>query len=162
MSNPKSAAPASTAQASPEAKTVSGPTTAVSSTPSPSPKFDPTTAEVVKLLTLPLIKLRAGITVYIKPVEPMFQAKPQKNAKPAEGEADKKPPTLMHVVDLETGELAQIIPGSILADIFNDDYPNNGYVGKGFRITVGEQKAVQGGGGKRYNQYTVAEIKLPS
>lgn len=124
--------------------------------------WDPTTAEVIKVLTLPLIKLRAGLTVYIKPTEPMFQAKPQKNApKSEDGDGIKKPPTLMHCVDLTTGELAQIIPGTILADIFNDDYPNNTYVGRGFKIVVGEQKSVQGGGGKRYNQYTVAEIKLP-
>lgn len=123
--------------------------------------WDPTTAEVVKVLTLPLLKLRAGITIYIKPTEPMFQAKPQKNIK-EDDDASKKPPTLMHCVDLQTGELCQIIPGSILADIFNDDYPNQTYVGRGFKIVVGEQKAVQGGGGKRYNQYTVSEIKLPS
>jgi hypothetical protein len=146
----------------PAAASASAPAAATSATAAnATKKFDPATAKVVKLLTLPLIKLRAGLTVYIKPLEPMFQAKPQKNVK-EDDDAAKKPPTLMHVMDLETGELAQIIPGTILADIFNDDYPNQTYVGRGFKIVVGEQKAVQGGGGKRYNQYTVAEIELPA
>lgn len=143
---------------------VSAPAAAATATAAPatSAKWDPTTAEVVKVLTLPLLKLRAGLTIFIKPTEKMFQAKPQKNVKADSEDANKKPPTLMHCIDLQTGEQVQIIPGSILADIFNDDYPNDTYVGRGFKIVVGEQKAVQGGGGKRYNQYTVSEIKLPS
>ncbi len=135
-------------------------TTAVPDAPSARPVFDKTKIKVVKILTLPLLKLRAGVTIYIKVLDKMYQAKPQKNVK--DEDADKKPPMLMSVLNLETGEIAQIIPGSVLADIFHDEYPNATYIGKGFEIAVGEQKAVQGCGGKRYNQYTVTEIELPS
>jgi hypothetical protein len=135
--------------------------TTAASVPTASPrKFNPADAKVVKVLTLPLIKLRAGMVVYVQPLKAMYEAKPIKNAKP--DDKDKKPPTLLDVVNLETGELAQIILGTVLADIFNDEYPQGAYVKKGFKIEVGEQKASQAGGGKRYNQYSVFEIELPS
>lgn len=121
-------------------------------------RFDPTTVTIKKVLTVPLIKLRAGMTIYVKALAAMFEAKPIKNAK--EADKDKKAPTLLQVLDLETGALAQIILGTILADIFNDEYPQNAYIGKGFKIIVGEQKASQAGGGKRYNQYEVYEIEI--
>jgi hypothetical protein len=134
-------------------------TTAVPAVPS-TRKFNPADLKVVKVLTLPLIKLRAGMVVYVQPLKAMYEAKPIKNAKP--DDKDKKPPTLLDVVNLETGELAQIILGTVLADIFNDEYPQGAYVKKGFKIEVGEQKASQAGGGKRYNQYSVFEIELPA
>lgn len=159
MSNPQKST-AATAPAVPNAS-ASAPAAAATATAAPA-KFDPSKAKVLKLLTLPLIKLRAGLTIYIKALEPMFVAKANKKEEKGDDGEPRKPPTLMHVLDLESGELAQIIPGTILADIFNDDYPNQTYVGRGFKIVVGEQKSVQGGGGKRYNQYTVAEIELPA
>lgn len=125
----------------------------------PAKPWNPADAKVLKVLTLPLIKIRAGITVHVKPTAPFYLAKPQKVK---EGEEAETPPTLLNVVNLETGEEAQIILGTMLRDIFADDYPESSYVNRGFRIICGEQKAAKSGGGKRYNQYTVVEIELPA
>lgn len=122
-------------------------------------KFVP---KVLKVITLPLIKLRPGSELFVQVVSPMFLADAIKNPKPLkEGETAQKPPMLVNVMDLETGEAAQIIPGQILQDIFTDKYPKETYVGKGFWIKVGEKKG--GGGGRSgYNTYTVSEIEVPA
>lgn len=118
--------------------------------------------KVLKLVTLPLFKLKAGSEIFVKILDKAYKATPIKNEAPAKpGEAPKEPPMLVNVLKLDTGELGQIIPGSLLIDILNDQYPNDSYVRKGFWIKVGDQKASAGGGGKRYNTYTVSEIELP-
>ena len=129
----------------------------VASNPVPGP-FVP---KVVKQVTMPLFKLRAGSEIYIKITGKMFLSKPIKGDKPKEGEKAKEPPTLIPVVKLDTGEIGQIIAGSVLRDIFTDEYPNETYVNKGFWIVVTEQKESKAGGGRRYNNYTVSEIEVP-
>lgn len=120
--------------------------------------FDPTTAAIIRVVTVPLHKLRAGDVLYCKALKAIYQAKPLKNDKDSD---DKEAPHMLDIVNLQTGELEQVICGASLIGIFEDEYPNNAYVGKGFKITVGDQKASKGGGGKRYNTYTVFEIALP-
>ena len=119
-------------------------------TPNPS-TFVP---KIIKVVTVPLLKLRAGMTVHVKIEAPMEKGKVQKN------EPDKEPATLLRVTNLETGELCQIIVGAALHGIFDDEYPEASYVGRGFQIVIGEQKDSKAGGGKRYNQYTVNEIEV--
>jgi hypothetical protein len=64
------------------------------------------------------------------------------------------PPQLAQVIDLTTGEVVQIIIGSVLESELKREYPNDTYVGKGFSI----QKAkIQG---KRYAAYQIAELEL--
>jgi hypothetical protein len=118
-------------------------------------KFVP---KIVKQITLPLFKIRAGDTIYVKVIDKAYRAAALK--KPSD-DPNKLPPMLLNVVNLESGELGQIIPGEILMDLLNDTYPSDGYVKKGFMIKVGDQKASAGGGGKRYNTYSLAEIELP-
>ena len=122
-------------------------------------KFVP---KVLKVLTVPLLKLRPGMTVYVKITDPMEKAAPLKHASPPkDGEKGKEPPTLIKCINLETGEVCQVIAGLILFDLLNDTYPKQSYVGKGFSLNVSEQKASAGGGGKRYNTYNVSEIEVP-
>lgn len=137
------------------AKTETAPTASASPTPAPVTPgaFVP---KVIKQVTLPLWKLRAGGELFVKITEKMQIAKALKN-QTAEDKA-KEPPTLINAVKLDTGEVGQFIAGSVLRDIFNDEYPNNSYVGKGFWIKVEAQKDSKAGGGRRYNNYTVAEI----
>jgi hypothetical protein len=64
------------------------------------------------------------------------------------------PPQLAQVIDLTSGEVVQIIIGSVLESELKREYPNDAYVGKGFSI----QKAkIQG---KRYAAYQIAELEL--
>ena len=124
--------------------------TPAAAAPAPA-KFVP---KVVKQVSQNLLKLRAGSTVYVKVTEKMAKAKPIKNGK----DAKKEPPTLLPVVNLETGDAQVIIAGSVLVDLLNDEYPKDAYVGRGFMIAVLEKK---GSGERTYNTYNVAEIELP-
>ncbi len=121
--------------------------------------FDPTTAKVVKQVTVPLHKLKVGDVIYVKVMKAIELAKEMRNKKP--GDEDKKPPHLMQIIDLQTGALENIIIGMTLVDEFNDSYPGESYVGRGFKIAVLEQKQTTGGGGKRYNTYAITEIEIP-
>ena len=116
----------------------------------------PFTPKKVRAVTVPLHQLREGSVLHCKVEGPMELGKPE----PAvEGKPPKEPVTLMRVINLETGELEQIICGAALRGIFKDNYPNDSYVGKGFTITVGEQKKSKNGGGS-YNTYLVDEIEV--
>lgn len=113
--------------------------------------------KVLRVVTMPLWKLRAGMEIFVKITGKMEVSKPIKGEK----DKTKEPPTLVPSVKLDTGEVGQFIAGSVLKDILNDTYPNDGYVGKGFWIRVEAQKESKEGGGRRYNNYRVDEIEVP-
>lgn len=115
--------------------------------------------KVIKQVSTNLLKLRAGMTVFVKVTAAMHTAKRLKKES-AEDKA-KEPPTLLPVINLETGEVQSIIVGSVLKDLIDDEYPKQGYVGHGFQIALKEQKDAKAGGGRRYNTYDLAEIALP-
>jgi hypothetical protein len=64
------------------------------------------------------------------------------------------PPMLAQVVNLTTGEINQIIVGSILQSELEREFPEHGYVGRGFQI---RKSKIQG---KRYAAYQIAELEL--
>lgn len=108
--------------------------------------------KVKKLLTLPLLKIKADETVYVQIKGAMYLAKaqPPKDGKPAE-----TPPTLATAVNLETGELCQIICGEVMKSTLAENYPDNEYIDKGFSVTMHPAK-----NGKKYNTYTISEIEV--
>lgn len=106
---------------------------------------------VKKILTLPLLKLKIGEPVYIKFTAPLFVGKL------IEDSQTKEPPTMANVINLPTGELVQIMLGSVLQGILKDDYPGDGFVGKSFMVTLAEKKRGKGAG--TYNTYSVAELE---
>ena len=111
--------------------------------------------KIIKILTLPLLKLEEGVPVYIKFEGPTFIGKEIAE----EGDKKRKePPTMANVTNLETGELAQIMLGSVLQGILADDYPGDRYVGKGFMVLLGAKKRSKHGGA--YNTYNVSEIEV--
>lgn len=124
-------------------------------------KFVP---EVVKIVTMPLLKMKIGEPCYVKFLDKTFVGKELKNepkvgpdGKPLQ---KKDPPVMAHVIDLSTGEQADIMLGKVLQGILDDDYPQHAYVGKCFMIELKEQKRGRSGG--NYNTYSVAEIKDPT
>jgi hypothetical protein len=119
-------------------------------------KFQP---KVIKQVSVNLLKLRPGVQLWALFTAPMAVSKPLKNQS-AEDKA-KEPPTLLPIVNLESGEVQNIIVGSVLKDLLNDEYPNGSYVGRAFGIAVKEQKDAKAGGGRRYNNYDVVEIEVP-
>lgn len=110
-----------------------------------------------KHVTLPLLKIQPEKPLYVKFVEPIVKAKPQAGGRtPAvdSAAAKKEPPELAHVIDLTTGEHAQIIIGTVLGAELRQTYTSDSYVGKDFEIV---QHKVQG---KQYATYGITEIEV--
>lgn len=59
------------------------------------------------------------------------------------------------VVDLDTGKDTSIVINATLGSSLNENFPNDGYVGKSFAITCTGQVA-----GKRYKGFEVNEISI--
>jgi len=111
--------------------------------------------KIKKILTLPLLKMAEGSPIYVKFTGPYFIGKAIKEDDPKKA---KEPPIMANVVNLPTGELVQIMLGSVLVGILKDEYPNDSYVEKGFEIMLTEKKRGRNGG--NYNTYKVAELDL--
>jgi len=110
---------------------------------------------VVKRVTQMLLKLTDNTPVAVKILDAVFVGKALKNAR----EVDKKPANLVNVIDLDTGAEMQLIVASMMQSTLEDEYPNNGYVGKCFEIT--KLGKVLGGTGNSYNKYSIIEIEEP-
>lgn len=109
------------------------------------------TPKVKKVLTLPLIKLAKGVPVYLQITEAFFVGK--------KIDDKKEPATIANVIDLATGECAQIIVPSVLKSTIQESYPNDSYVGLGFSI---EKTSAAGDGDKAYAKFSVSEIEVPA
>jgi hypothetical protein len=107
-----------------------------------------------RLLTIPQLKLVEGHTRYVKMTGAMHLGKPQK---PGPDGKVKEPATLAPCVNLEDGTECQIILSAVVKGVFEDEYPDNGYVGRCFAITKQGRAP-----GKAYNQFNVEEIEDPS
>lgn len=68
----------------------------------------------------------------------------------------RRPPTLVEVLDMDTGEMAQIIAATIIKTELSEAYPNDGYVGLGFEITKQKRKE-----GREYDPYSIVEVEVP-
>lgn len=62
--------------------------------------------------------------------------------------------TIAPVTNLETGEHAQIICGTVFRKELADAYPENGYVGKSFKFRIAKVS------GKNYNIVQISEIEI--
>jgi hypothetical protein len=128
-------------------------------------KFVP---KVLKNVTLPILKLEIGIPVYVKPTGAMFIGK-DITAREKDPLKKKAPATITEVINLETGELCQLLVPSVLKGIWEDDYTEwdnpadfekrkavkSLYIGKGFMLEKQEKRA-----GKEYFPFSVSEIEV--
>lgn len=107
-----------------------------------------------KLLTRPVLKFEEGKPRYVKIQGAVYVGKEMK----AKAGDDKKrePANLADVIDLETGEPAQIIISAVVKSVLDENYPNQSYVDKCFAITKQGREA-----GKQYFKYNVEEIEDP-
>jgi hypothetical protein len=110
---------------------------------------------VIKHVTMPTLKLLPDVPAYVKITEKIFEGKTQK---PKEGEADKKAPMIFNVINLESGEVCQMVAGTVVHREIVDNYPKDGYVNKCFMIVKGKKK---GTGDRGYFTYEIAEIEEP-
>jgi len=106
-------------------------------------------------VTMPTLKLQPDVPAYVKIMDKIFEGKTQK---PKEGENAKKPPMIFNVTNLETGEVMQMVAGTVVQREIQDNYPKDSYVGKCFMIVKGKKK---GTGDRGYFTYEIAEIEEP-
>jgi len=80
-----------------------------------------------------------------------------KEMKPGADGKTKEPATLCNVIDLKTGEPAQIILNAVVKSVLAEEYPSDAYVGLCFAIT--KRARVQG---KSYDPFSIEEIEDPA
>lgn len=107
-----------------------------------------------KLLTRPVLKYVVDTAIYVKIEEKMHIGK---EMKPGPDGKKKEPATLANVVDLKTGEPAQIIANAVVKSVLHEEYPNDSYVGLCFSITKQARVA-----GKSYDPFSIEEIEDPA
>jgi len=107
-----------------------------------------------KLLTRPVLKFVADQPRYVLIQGPIYLGKEMKQ----KGEDKKKEPAhLADVIDLTTGELAQIIVNAVPMSVLKESYPDDSYVGNAFMIMRQTRQP-----GKQYDPFKVEEIEVPS
>ena len=107
--------------------------------------------KVKKNLTPPVLKLEEDTPVYVQITAPMYVGKV---IKAKAGEKEREPAHILDCVNLETGEVCQVIASSIIQSTLTEGYPNNGYVGLRFSFTKkGKQP------GKQYNKFEILELE---
>ena len=112
--------------------------------------------EVANVVTVPQLKLvddRAEFVCFDSPM--VAQEKRNKAGVSVDEDGNPLSITTAKVVNLRTGEVQSIVCGAALAQNLKDAYPNNGYVGKCFRIVKASVP------GKRWKSYDIREIKDP-
>lgn len=107
-----------------------------------------------KLLTRPVLKFVTDKARYVKIEGAIYIGKEMKQK---DGDKKKEPAHLADVIDLESGELAQIIVNAVPLSVLNENYPNDTYVGKCFSITRQSRQP-----GKQYDSFKVEEIEDPT
>jgi len=110
---------------------------------------------IIKHVTMPTLKLLADVAVYVKITAAIFEGKVQP---PKKGEVAKKPPWIFNVINLETGEVCQMVAGTVVQREILDNYPSDGYVDLCFMIIKGKKK---GSGDRGYFTYEIAQIEEP-
>lgn len=118
--------------------------------------FDKTKINRLRRVTVPLLKQKDEVEYFIKfiaPYEKASEIKRSSRSDRAEREGQKKePPYLARVINLETGEEMDIIVNAVLKSTLDDEFPDNGYVGKSFEIV---RHSIAG---RDYKTYDVTEI----
>ncbi len=110
---------------------------------------------VIKHVTMPTLKLVPDVPAYVKITEKIFEGTTQPAKK---GEPEKKAPMIFNIINLETGEVCQMVAGTVVHREIVDSYPKDSYVNNCFMIIKGKKK---GSGDRGYFTYEIAEIEEP-
>ena len=110
----------------------------------------------LKNVTMPMLKLIENEPAYVKILTPLTVSPELKTRDGKKIESDKKPPELLDVINLKTGESMRLIANAVLAGLLESNYPDHTYVGHSFEFIREAMKEVAGG--KRYALFTITEI----
>lgn len=105
------------------------------------------TFKKIRQVTLPVLKLEKGKPRYLYILSPMYIGE--------QIEADRAAATLIHAVDMESGEEGLVVVPAVMQSELAKAYANNAYVGKGFEVVVTKPQ------GKNYNLVSIAEVAPP-
>lgn len=105
-------------------------------------------------VTLPLLKMAAEKTYFLRIDTKIVQSEPARNNKGELVDTSKEPPFVCKVTELESGEVAQIICPAVMTSELNKHYPDDTYVGKMFSVCRHEKAA-----GKNYATFSIAEVE---
>lgn len=103
---------------------------------------------VKREVRIPQLRMQPGQEYPVRILEEM-------HTEPSRDEKRKGDVTLTKVIDLETGEVRQIVCGTVLANLLNEE--PGGYVGKCYLIEVGELSSEDG-----WRQFYLYEIEDPA
>ncbi len=107
--------------------------------------------KVKKNLTPPVLKMEEGVSIDVQIEAKMYIGK---TMAPKAGEKAREPAHILDCINLETGEVCQVIASAIIQSTLTENYPNDSYVGKRFSFTkLGKQP------GKNYNKFEVLELE---
>jgi hypothetical protein len=124
--------------------------------PSPVNTSLPTGFKAVRILTLPAFKLELN-QPYVFLIEDKMHISDAKAAKGSSAVASKgktmEPATVCHAVNVATGEKGTLIVSAVVKSVWEQEYANDGYVGKYFQIIKTEKRE-----GKRYHGFNIVEV----
>jgi len=113
--------------------------------------------ERTQAITLKTFSFKKRTKAYIKCMSTIYKGKELEEKDPDTGEMKKKPAAnLMKIIDLESGELVEMIVPTLLLSTFCEKL-DGVYEGKCYEIVVSAQPAE----GKRYKTVEVYEIADP-
>lgn len=118
-------------------------------------KFDPSSVKIAKKVTLPVIRQEPNHPVYVLFLTPMYLGREVKLTD-ADTMKKERPATLACAIDLTTGGAGTIVLTAVEVSNLLENYPNRGYVGKAFAMTVFDKEK-----GKNYRPVSIAEIEIP-
>lgn len=101
----------------------------------------------LRAVSLSVLKFAKGQPRFVYFIGPMHEGK--------KVDDKKEPATLIHSVDMETGEEGLVIAPMVLQNELRAAYPDDGYVGRGFEVCVTRDAE------KKYNHVSICEVAVP-
>lgn len=125
-------------------------------------EFNESAFEVVKNVTREFFVIpEDGSPMYLKfdsafVVDNNIQVRTRRS-KNDDPNAPKEPMEIADVVNLQTGAVGRLIGNAVIKSELRNNYAEDSYVGKYFKITQGAMKS---GKTNKYRSFTIVEIKL--
>lgn len=107
--------------------------------------------KVKRQITVPTLTMKDGSNARMLSFNDAMRASNYIDPDPKK--AKEKPATVAGVTDVESGELFQFLVPSVVESNLRRNYPDDGYVGRTFRIQCLGERA-----GKRYRDFSIFEV----
>lgn len=115
--------------------------------------FNPEAVKIKRQLTFPTLQMKPGSPVYFT-IKSLIEI--SKSTVKKKGDENRKPASVMNVMDKMDGIEKTIVVNKVLEGKLNESYPNGGYIGLSFMSTKSKEKK-KGGDGEYYD-FDLAEI----